>query len=204
MSENLEELVERLKGFSVPELCDGAGLYHAMDHRIKPWLGRTKIVGPAFTVDVPSGEGGIVAEAILQAKEGQVLVIGGKGNCDCSYWGDHRSFCASMKHLAGVVIDGAFRDLEECETVGFPIFAKGLTCGTAGKSGAGFVGGPVSCGGVAVHQGDIIAGDVNGVCVIRPEEAEAVMERALKKRNMQKQVIQEMKETGVIITRIKM
>lgn len=203
MAETLWELVEQLKGFSVPELCDGAGLYHAMDYRIKPWLGRTKILGPALTVDVPSGEGGIVAEAILQAKEGEIIVIGGKGNCDCSYWGDHRSLCASMKKAAGVVIDGAFRDLEECEHVGFPIFAKGLTCGTAGKSGAGDIQVPISCGGVAVHPGDIIAGDVNGVCVIRQTEAREVMERALEKRQAQARVIEEMRRTGVVITKIK-
>ncbi len=41
------ELFERLRGFTVPELCDGAGLFNAMDYRIKPWIGRTKIVGRA-------------------------------------------------------------------------------------------------------------------------------------------------------------
>ena len=121
-----KELIERLRVFTTPELCDGAGLY-----RIKPWIGRTKIVGPAVTVDVPSGEGDIVADAILELQEGDVLVVAGKGNCDCSYWGDHRSICAGLMKAEGVVIDGAFRDLEGCEELGFPIYAKGLTCGTA-------------------------------------------------------------------------
>ena len=52
-----KKLIERLRAFTTPELCDGAGLYHSMDYQIKPWIGRTKIVGPAVTVDVPSGEG---------------------------------------------------------------------------------------------------------------------------------------------------
>lgn len=195
-------VLERLKEFTVPELCDGAGLYHSMDHHIKPWLGRQKIVGTALTVDVPSGEGGIVPDAILMADEGDVLVIAGKGNCGCSYWGDHRSLCASIKKAAGVVIDGAFRDLEGCEAVGFPVFARGLTCGTAGKSGAGAINVPVSCGGCVVCPGDIIAADVNGVCVIRPEEAEAVMERAQKKRETQERVIEEMRRTGMVIAKL--
>lgn len=197
-------LMERLKAFAVPELCDGAGLFHSMDHRIKPWLGREKVVGPALTVEVPSGEGAIVADAILFLQEGDVLVVAGKGNCDCSYWGDHRSLCAQMKKAAGVVIDGAFRDLEGCEEVGFPIYAKGLTCGTAGKSGAGAVGVTVSCGGVTVRPGDIIAADVNGVCVIRPEEAEGIMERALRKKEAQERVIEEMRRTGQVIPKVKM
>ena len=41
------ELFKGLRGFTVPELCDGAGLFNAMDYRIKPWTGRTKIVGRA-------------------------------------------------------------------------------------------------------------------------------------------------------------
>lgn len=193
----------RLKTFTVPELCDGAGFYHAMDYRIKPGFGRPKIAGRAVTVDVPSGEGGIIADAILELREGDVLVISGKGNCDCSYWGDHRSICAALMKAEGVVIDGAFRDLEGCEESGFPVFAKGLTCGTAAKSGAGAIQVPVSCGGVTVCPGDIVAGDINGVCVFKPEEAEGIMERALAKRQAQERVIEEMKRTGTVIPRIK-
>lgn len=203
MKEKIRELVGRLQGFTTSELCDGAGLYHSMDYAIKPWTGGAGIVGPALTVDVPSGEGAIVADAILQAEEGDVIVVAGRGNCSCSYWGDHRSFCARMKKAAGVVIDGAFRDVEECEEVGFPVYARGITCGTAGKSGAGAINVPVSCGGVTVCPGDLVVGDRNGVCVIRPEEAEEIMERALTKRRKQAALVEEMKRTGVVVTKVK-
>ncbi len=109
-----------------------------------------------------------------------------------------------MMGAEGVVIDGAFRDLEDCERAGFPIYAKGLTCGTAAKSGAGAINVPVSCGGVCVNPGDLIIGDVNGVCVLRPDEAEAVMERAMKKRILQEKVIQEMRQTGVVNPKVKL
>ena len=197
-----KDLIERLRAFTTPELCDGAGLYHSMDYRIKPWIGRKKIVGPAVTVDVPSGEGSIVADAILALEEGDVLVIAGKGNCDCSYWGDHRSICANLMKAEGVVIDGAFRDLEGCEEAGFPVYAKGLTCGTAAKSGAGAINVPVSCGGVCVRPGDIVIGDANGVCVLTREEAEGVIERALKKIENQRYTIAEMERTGEVYTKL--
>lgn len=108
-----------------------------------------------------------------------------------------------MTGAEGVVIDGAFRDLEECEKAGFLIYASGLTCGTAAKSGQGAVNVPVSCGGVTVKPGDIIVGDVNGVCVIEWERAEEVMEKALKKREAQAAVIEGMRRTGKIIPRIR-
>lgn len=196
-------LLEQLKGFTTPELCDGAGLYHSMDYRIKPWFESPKIVGTAVTVDVPTGEGALVAQAILELGPGTVLVVAGHGNCDCSYWGDHRSLCAQMAGAVGVVIDGAFRDYAGCAEVGFPIYAKGLTCGTAAKSGAGAINVPVSCGGVTVRPGDIVVGDVNGVCVFQPEQAGEILEKALKKRMAQEAVLEEMMRTRTIITKIK-
>lgn len=201
---NLEksEWIERLRKFTTPELCDGAGLYHSMDHRIKPQASQKKIVGRAVTVDVPSGEGGIIADAILKLQKGDVLVIAGKGNCDCSYWGDHRSICAALLGAEGVVIDGAFRDKAGCEAAGFPVYAKGVTCGTAAKSGVGAVNVPVSCGGVCVRPGDFIIGDENGVCVITPEEAESVIARAMEKIENQNYTLDVMKRTGVIYTKL--
>lgn len=196
-------LLALLRDFSTPELCDGAGLYHSMNHQIKPRISNEKIVGTAVTVDVPTGEGALVAQAIHCLTPGDVLVVAGRGNCDCSYWGDHRSLCAQMVGAAGVVIDGAYRDHEGCMEIGFPIYAKALTCGTAGKSGAGAINVPVSCGGVTVNPGDIIVGDINGVCVFPPEQAQGIMEKALAKRKAQEAVIDEMKRTGTIITKIK-
>lgn len=195
-------LLEQLAAFSVPELCDGAEVFRAMDYHIKPWTGRTRIVGRALTVSVPAGEGAIVTEAIEAAGEGDVIVIAGQGVCSCAYWGDHRSYCARFQKAAGVVIDGAFRDLEGCEEVGFPVFARGLACGSAQKTGRGQINVPVSCGGVPVNPGDIIVGDVNGVCVIRPGEAGGVLTRVAKEAEAQRRTVQEMERTGKLITKI--
>lgn len=202
--EKERELFERLREFTVPELCDGAGVFSAMDYHIKPWIGRTKIVGRALTVKVPAGEGAIVSRAIELAGDGDVIVIAGQGGCQCSYWGDHRSLCARLQGAAGVVIDGAFRDLEGCEEAGFPVFARALTCGTAQKTGEGQINVPVSCAGVAVNPGDFIVGDVNGVCVIPRDQAETVLERAAKKVAAQKRAAEEMERTGKAVTRIQM
>lgn len=200
--EETRALVEKLRGFTTPELCDGMGVYRSMDYHIKPRAGKDKIVGTAFTVDVPSGEGGIIADAILQLKEGDVMVIAGKGNCASSYWGDHRSICAKLMKAEAVIIDGACRDIEGCEEADFPLFSRGITCGTAGKSGEGRIGVTVSCGGVSVNPGDLVVGDRNGVVVLHPEEAEAVMDAALDKRLRQDETIRIMRETGKILTKI--
>ncbi len=203
MDESRSEVLDRIRQYTVPELCDGLGEFEAMDWGIKPWIGKKRILGYALTVDVPAGEGGIIADAIHLVKENDVIVIAGKGNLKSSYWGDHRSLCAKMMGAAGVVIDGAFRDLEGCEEVGLPVYAKGLTCKTAGKSGVGEINVPVICGGITICPGDIVVGDINGVCVLKPDDAEWVLERAERKVSAQKRVVEEMERTGQVITRIK-
>ena len=157
-------MLERLSGFSTSELCDGSSFPRAMDYHIKPWVGDKRIVGRAVTVDVPAGEGDLIADAILQLKKG---------------------------------------DVEECREIGLPVFARAVTCITAAKKGTGSINVPVSCGGVCVRPGEIIVGDENGVCVIDPEEAEVIMEKAEKKRAAQEQVVREIRKTGILRTRIK-
>lgn len=157
-------MLERLSGFSTSELCDGSSFPRTMDYHIKPWVGDKRIVGRAVTVDVPAGEGDLIADAILQLKKG---------------------------------------DVEECREIGLPVFARAVTCITAAKKGTGSINVPVSCGGVCVRPGEIIVGDENGVCVIDPEEAEVIMEKAEKKRAAQEQVVREIRKTGILRTRIK-
>ena len=83
------------------------------------------------------------------------------------------------------------------------IAGRAVTCPTAAKNGTGQMNVPVDCGGVRVQPGDLIVGDENGVCVIDPKEAEAIMEKAEKKRAAQERTMREMEETGVLYTRIK-
>lgn len=203
MDEKLKSIIEQLREFTTSELCDGAIDYHTMDYHIKRRVSDKKIVGPAFTVNPPKGVSGIIPDAILAMNSGEVMVVAGKECCNHSYWGDHRSICASMKGLEGVVIDGAFRDLEGCMEVGFPIFARSVTPGSCAKAAEGELNVPILCGGVEVCPGDLIVGDCNGIIVIKPEEAELVMERARKKIAAQNAVIERMRQTGEILPRVK-
>ena len=61
---------------------------------------------------------------------------------------------------------------------------------------------PVICGGVEVCPGDLIIGDCNGVLVIKPKDAEWIMEKADAKIKAEQYTIQRMKETGEILPRV--
>jgi len=194
-----QELIERLREFSTCELCDGAIVYNAMDYHIKPMVTKQKIVGPAITVKLSLGDSLMVTKAVDLAKPGDVIVIDGRGSGNNALWGDHRSLSCKIKRIEGAVLDGAFRDLEENEKIGFPIYAKAVTCGTSSKNTNGEINVPISCGGVMVNPGDIIVGDVNGVCVIPVEYAEEIMVNARKKIESMKKVKEEILATGKVL-----
>lgn len=193
-------LLKAVAGYSVPELCDGMEMYQAMSAGIKQMAGTCRMVGTAFTIEVPVGEGGYIAEALLHAKPGDVIVIAGKENLSSSYWGDHRSLCAKKLGAAGVIIDGAFRDIDACNEIGVPVFARGVTPGTALKTGKGRMGTAIACGGIVVNPGDMIVGDRNGVCVFPASEAETILQRTREKIKNQMETIALMERTGNVIT----
>lgn len=182
MTPEVADIVKRLKGFSTPELCDGAGIFHAMHHTVKPLWGEGTVVGPAVTVDLPTGESKIVRDVIDSLVPGDVLVIAARGNCESSCWGDYRSRLAALKGAAAVIIDGAARDLKGMKEAGIPVFARGVCCVAGLKSGRGTVNVPISCAGAPVAPGDIIVADENGVIALSAQEAETAMANALAKR----------------------
>lgn len=192
-------LIERVRKFSTPELCDGTIVYNAMDYRIKPMVTTTKIAGPAVTLKLTLGDSLLVTKALSVAKPGDVLVIDGRGSGNNALWGDHRSLIAKKLGLEGVVMDGAFRDIEENEQIGFPIYARAVTCGSSTKNSHGEVNIPISCGGVVVNPGDIVVGDRNGVCVVPLEDAEQILRNAQEKTYKLTLLKAEIERTGKII-----
>lgn len=177
----IEKLIEELRGFGTTELCDGMTQFRVLDPAIHRMVTNRKIVGTAFPVEVPAGMSGIIPDALLAIQPGQVLVINAQGYTRQTCWGDYRSFCAALQQVEGVVIDGAFRDLEGCEQAGVPIYARCTVPRAGGKDRTGRVNEMIQLGDVTVRPGDIIVGDADGVVVIRPEEAEEIMEKARKK-----------------------
>jgi regulator of RNase E activity RraA len=202
-AELMKELIEKLRIFTVPELCDGCADPNVMDYRIKPAFGTPHICGRAVTLDIPEGITGKVPDAIMELKEGDILVIAGKGWQKSAYWGDHRSVCAKMLGAEGVIIDGLYRDKEGCEAAGLPVFALGLCARSSLQKQEGQINIPVECAGAAVSPGDIICADQNGVIVIRPEDAENIMAKAAAKRALQEELEQWMKQTGNVVSRIR-
>ncbi|MBW8764227.1 MAG: fumarylacetoacetate hydrolase family protein [Microbacterium sp.] len=150
----------------------------------------TKIVGTAKTLRfVPFREdlfarhgGGYNAQkrAFDAVNEGEIIVIEARGDDSTGTLGDILALRANARGAAGVVTDGGVRDFDAVAEIGLPVFSQGAHPSVLGRRHVPWdVDVTISCGGATVQPGDIIVGDGDGVIVIPPALAEAVVEDAL-------------------------
>lgn len=91
-----------------------------------------------------------------------------------------------LRGIAGLVLDGAIRDLAEIRERGFPVFARGTSPAGPHKSGGGTARGIISCGGVAVAHGDLIVADLDGVTVVPQARISATLDAAKKRHSLER------------------
>ena len=60
-------------------------------------------------------------------RPGDVLVIDAGGDFNNAVIGGILTFYAASIGMAGIVIDGAIRDVAEIRSRGFPVYARGVT-----------------------------------------------------------------------------
>ncbi|WP_345817284.1 RraA family protein (plasmid) [Paraburkholderia sp. PREW-6R] len=179
------ELVEAAARYQAAILADVAGRRGTLHGRVKPLSPTMKVAGPAVTVEVRPGDNLAIHAALSIAKPGDVIVVDGKGDLSCALIGEIMATQAKASGIAGIVIDGAVRDAHELASGGYPIFAAGLNpCGPT-KSVAGRVNAPISAGNTAIHPGDLIVGDADGVVVIPRNDVARIIDLAQKKLEME-------------------
>lgn len=136
------------------------------------------MVGTAVTVRVRRGDNLAILRAFQYCRPGDVMVIDGGGDTSQALLGGIMSLHARTIGLAGLVVDGAIRDVAEVSQRDFPVFARGHIHRGPYKDGPGEINVPVSIGGMTVMPGDIVMGDDDGVIAFSPYEAEEVIAKA--------------------------
>lgn len=118
-------------------------------------------------------------EMIDAAKPGEVGVIVMEGTLDIAAMGNLMGTAAVVRGMAGVVLDGAIRDVWDIRRMGLTVYARSATPRTAvGHYATVARNVPVECAGVTVRPGDIIVADEDGVVVVPQERAEDVLKKA--------------------------
>ena len=186
-----EELRKAFSKVSTPNISDAMHRKGAM-HGIRPIKSGFHMVGKALTVKTMDGDWAKPVEAIDKAEPGDVLVIDA-GSGDTAVWGELATWSAKMKGLAGVVVDGAVRDLDDLLKMDFPVFCRNISSNAGEPKGFGEIGVEIKCGGQTVRTGDWIVGDDSGVVVIPQEIAQEIANRSLDVKEHEDRIREEIK-----------
>lgn len=102
-----------------------------------------------------------------------------RSGVDAAGWGGILSNAAQMKEIAGVIVDGPARDVDESRELDFPVFARMLVPTTArGRIVEEAFNEPVSVGDVTVTPGDYVIADGSGVIFVQADQIATVLETA--------------------------
>lgn len=167
---DLANRAARLATSTLANALDDLGFHNNVMVSIKAVATGFRFAGPAVTVKETVGDYGTFTSAdfrvgvmIDAAGAGDVIVVGAEGAA-CSTWGGMASLAAKHKGVAGLVVDGGVRDLEEMIEFEFPVFARHLVP-TTGRTRlrVDAIGEAISVDGVGVEPGDLIVADGTGI-----------------------------------------
>lgn len=170
-------LVEQFRDLPASNVGDMMNRLYCMREYIRQRNPKpVNMLGTAFTVKVPDGDNAFIHRAMDLAKPGDILVIDGNGCETRSLMGEIMFNYAQNCGLAGIIVDGAIRDHDALAELNIPVYARAITPQGPYKNGPGEINVPVACGGQVVFPGDILVGDPDGVCVVRPAEAYKILD----------------------------
>jgi 4-hydroxy-4-methyl-2-oxoglutarate aldolase len=169
----------------VSDALDALGLHHDPSGLRALWAG-AKVVGQVLTTQLGGGPAPadrprlhLGVAAIERATAGTVIVLASEGRTDMGSWGGMLTRAALSRGVAGVVLDGSCRDIDEARELGFPVFGRGVATRTArGRIHEVSCGAPVQIGATVVRTGDWVFADGSGVVFVPAANVQRVRSAA--------------------------
>lgn len=161
---------------------------------LRPYHSPAPMVGTAVTVRTRGGDNLAVLRAFDFCRPGDVLVVDAGADVTNAIVGSIMSFYAASAGFAGMVIDGAIRDVAEIRERSFPVYARGVNHRGPYKDGPGEINVAVTIGGMVVEPGDLVVGDQDGLVAFSPAIAASLIEKARAQHAKEEATIQAIRE----------
>ena len=144
--------------------------------------GEGRIAGQAITVKLGVGSQSgdkprhLCTTAIESGGPDNIIVVEQRSGIEAGSWGGLLSVGAKTRGIAGVVLDGPARDIDQSIEMKFPVFARSLTALTArGRIVELATNVPVNIGNLIVSPGDYVIADRSAVIIIPKDEIGRVL-----------------------------
>jgi len=209
-SERFKLCREQLFTAVVGDVMDTLGFTHQfLPPRIQALRDDMVVVGRAMPVleadDYSADEGpgrnggdlnqpfGLMLRALDDLQENEVYICTG-ASPDYALWGELMSTAARNRGAVGAVVDGYSRDTRGILSLDFPTFSYGRYAQDQRPRGKVIdFRCTIEMEGVRIRPGDIVFGDIDGVCIIPRKVEEEVLNKALEKAQGEKEVFEAIK-----------
>jgi 4-hydroxy-4-methyl-2-oxoglutarate aldolase len=167
-----------------------------------------RIAGRVLTVKLDRAEGRsstrhLCTAAIEAASPGDIIVCEQRTGLDAACWGGNLTIGAKMRGVAGAIIEGPARDIDESRQLDFPVFARSITGRTArGRIVEVSTGAPILVGEITVNPGDYVIADASSVVFVAQAEIGRVVEAAeliVQRESLMAQALRDGKPIGQVM-----
>jgi 4-hydroxy-4-methyl-2-oxoglutarate aldolase len=180
--------IDRLRALDICDLSDALdalGMAAAVSG-LAATSGARPIAGRAVTVQLAAGPAPFSAErkhlcttAVETGGPDDVIVVEQRTGIDAAAWGGMLSRAARHRGIAGTIVEGPVRDVEEAMKLDYPVYARGTTARTArGRIHEAACQVSIRLGETTVSPGDYIAADRSGCVVVPAARIAEVLARA--------------------------
>ena len=170
-----------LAGLGVATIHEAAGRTGIVDVPLTQVVPGSRVAGPARIALCAPGDNTMVHATVAHASPGDVLVLTSAEPTPVALVGELLATQAQVQGVAGILVDGAVRDLDELVAIGLPIWtrfvrAQGATKGVVGKLDV-----PVVIGGAEIRPEDLVVMDCDGAMALPSERVDEVLPLALER-----------------------